>query len=95
MTIDTCHIEDVWFDPKIMSFLLKHTKVIHLSNRAKGLGSHLPFNDQRGELNLVSFVKELKRRYEWSGTIVLEYMPEYSHKLFRNYHYVKQLIEEK
>ena len=26
MTIDTCHIEELWFDPKILSYLLKYTK---------------------------------------------------------------------
>lgn len=94
MTIDTSHIEELWFDPKIMSYLLKFTKVIHLSNKAKGLGSHLPFNDPRGELNLVSFVRELKYRYKWSGDIVLEYMKEYSSKLIKNHNYVKRLLGE-
>jgi hypothetical protein len=92
MTIDTCHIEDIWFDHKIMPYLLKFTKVIHLSNRAKGLGSHLPFNHPEGELKLVSFVRDLKHRYKWSGTIVLEYMKEYSHKLITNHNYVKTLL---
>ncbi|MFW9871837.1 MAG: hypothetical protein ACFFG0_01960 [Candidatus Thorarchaeota archaeon] len=94
MTLDTSHIEELWFDSKIMSYLLKFTKVIHLSNRAKGLGSHLPFNHQKGELNLVSFIRDLKYRYKWNGTIVLEYMPEYSHKLIKNCFYIKKLLGE-
>ncbi len=93
MTIDTCHIEDIWFDHKIMSYLLKYTKVIHLSNRAKGFGSHIPFNHPHGELKLVSFVRELKFKYKWSGYIVLEYMAEYQDKLLKNYNYVKRLLE--
>jgi hypothetical protein len=93
MTIDTSHIEDVWFDHRIMDYLLKFTKVIHLSNRAKGLGSHLPFNHTDGEINLISFVKELKYRYKWSGTIVLEYMPDYHTKLIKNCKYVEKLLE--
>ena len=93
MCIDTSHIEQIWFDYKIMKSLLKHTSVIHLSNRAKGHGSHMPFNSPKGELNLVGFVKELKRRYKWRGTIVLEYMPEHQHKLMRNYFYIKKLLE--
>jgi len=94
MTIDTSHIEDIWFDHRIMPYLLKFTKVIHLSNRAEGLGSHLPFNHPKGELNLVSFVKELKYKYKWNGIIVLEYMPEYSTKLIKNHNYVKKLLGE-
>lgn len=94
MTIDTCHIEDIWFDHRIMPYLLKFTKVIHLSNRAKGIGSHLPFNHPKGELNLVGFVRDLKYRYNWSGTIVLEYMEEYSAKLIKNHSYIKKLLGE-
>jgi len=94
MTLDTSHIEDVWFDHKIMAYLLKFTKVIHLSNRAKGIGSHLPFNYSKGELNLVSFVRDLKYKYNWSGDIILEYMEEYSTKLIKNCNYVKKLLGE-
>ena len=95
MTIDTSHIEDTWFDYKIMYHLLKYTKVIHLSNRAKGLGSHLPFNHPEGELKLVAFVRDLKFRYNWNGIIVLEYMKEYSDKLIKNCMYIKRLLQEK
>ena len=93
MCIDTSHIENIWFDYKIMYKLLQYTNVIHLSNRAKGHGSHLPFNSPLGELNLVGFVKDLKHRYKWRGIIVLEYMPEYQHKLLKNYYYIKRLLE--
>ncbi len=91
--IDTSHIEDIWFDHKIMRTLLRFTNVIHLSNRAKGHGSHLPFNSPKGELNLVGFVRNLKYRYKWKGTIVLEYMPEYQHKLLKSYYYIQRLLE--
>jgi len=95
MVIDTSHIEDLWFDPKIMEHLLCYTSVIHLSNRAKGIGNHLPFNDSRGQLNLVSFVRDLKYKYKWSGDIILEYMPDYHHKLYKNLKYVERLINER
>jgi len=93
MCIDTSHIESLWMDYKIMRTLLKYTTVIHLSNRAKGHGSHMPFNSPHGDLNLVGFVKELKRRYKWNGIIVLEYMPEHQGKLIKNYYYIKKLLE--
>jgi len=93
MTLDTSHIEDVWFDHKIMRYLLKYTSVIHLSNRSDEFGEHLPFNDPRGSLNLVKFVRDLKNVYHWNGDIVLEYMPEYHHKLIKNSKYVQRLIE--
>lgn len=93
MCIDTSHIENIWFDCKIIYKLLQYTNVIHLSNRAKGHGLHLPFNSPKGELNLVGFVRELKYRYKWRGTIVLEYKPEYHHKLLKNYYYIKRLLE--
>lgn len=93
MCIDTSHIESIWFDYKIMYKLLKYTSVIHLSNRAKGHGSHMPFNSPHGDLNLVGFVKDLKNRYRWSGIIVLEYMPEHQHKLLKNYYYIQRLLQ--
>lgn len=92
MCIDTSHIEDVWFDYKIMGFLLEHTTVIHLSNRSKKYGQHLPFNSEKGDLNLVGFVKDLKNRYKWNGTIILEYMPDYHDKLRKNAEYVSRLL---
>lgn len=92
MVIDTSHIEDVWFNYPIMKHLLKHTSVIHLSNRSKEFGQHLPFNDQRGDLNLVQFVKLLQRQYKWSGDIILEYMPEYQYKLSKNVKYIERLL---
>lgn len=92
MCIDTSHIESIWFDYKIMCTLLKYTSVIHLSNRAKGHGSHMPFNSPHGDLNLVGFVLDLKKRYKWNGIIVLEYMPEHSHKLKSNANYIKRLL---
>ncbi len=93
MCIDTSHIEELWFDHKIMRSLLKYTSVIHLSNRAKGHGSHMPFNSPHGKLNLIKFIKDLKHQYKWNGIIILEYMPEHQHKLLKNYHYIKRLLE--
>lgn len=93
MTLDTSHIEAIWFDHKIMPYLLKYTSVIHLSNRI-GRKSHLPFNVSGGDLNLVGFVLDLKNKYHWDGDIVLEYMPEYQNKLYKNSLYVKRLLGE-
>ncbi len=93
MCIDTSHIESLWFDHKIMRSLLKYTTVIHLSNRAKGHGSHMPFNSPHGDLNLVRFVKDLKNLYHWNGIIVLEYMPEHQNKLLKNYYYIQRLLQ--
>lgn len=92
MCIDTSHIEEIWFDYKIMGHLLNYTSVIHLSNRSKEYGQHLPFNSPKGDLNLAGFVKDLKNRYKWNGTIVLEYMPEYHNKLRKNMEYVRRLV---
>jgi len=92
MVIDTSHIETLWFDHKIMPTLLRYTPVIHLSNRAKGFGSHMPFNSEDGELKLVGFVRDLKHRYNWNGDIVLEYMPEHKHKLMKNKKYIERLL---
>jgi len=92
MCLDTSHTDDIWFDHKILLHLLPYTSVIHLSNR-KGKKQHLPFNINKGDLNLVSFIKKLKRMYNWDGDIVLEYMPEYRHKLYRNAEYIKRLLK--
>lgn len=92
MVIDTSHIEEMWFDPKIMSFLLRHTSIIHLSNRAKGIGDHLPFTSPDGDLNLVRFANDLKYKYKWSGDIVLEYKEDHKHKLYKNAKYLRSLV---
>ena len=91
LCFDTSHAEETWFHPHILPYILKYTSVIHLSNR-KGKSQHLPFNMQNADLNLVGFVKELKRRFQWKGDIVLEYMPQYHHKLHRNCDYLTRLI---
>jgi len=93
LTFDTSHAEDIWFDDRTLSYLLRYISVIHLSNRI-GRKQHLPFNVSRGDLNLVGFVQKLKYRYHWNGDIVLEYMPEYHEKLFKNYKYLQKLIGE-
>lgn len=93
MTLDTSHTDTVWFDYHIMPFILKYASVIHLSNRAKDHGNHMPFNSSKGELNLVTFVNDLKK-YGWEGIIVLEYLYKYQDKLFKNYHYLKRLVSQ-
>jgi hypothetical protein len=93
MCLDTSHIEPLWFEPKLMRYLLKHTDVIHLSNRAKGHGQHMPFNSPHGNLNLVAFVKDLKKMYNWDGKLILEYMPQYRDKLYKNCAYIKRLLK--
>ena len=90
LCLDTSHTDDIWFEYQLMYFLLPYTNVIHLSNRI-GKKQHQPFNITNGDLNLVAFVKDLKGRYDWSGDIVLEYMPEWRYKLERNADYVKRL----
>ena len=92
MTIDTSHIENIWFDYRIMNYLLQYTSVIHLSNR-KGKEQHMPFNVDGGNLDLVKFVKDLKNQYNWGGDIVLEYMPDYSYKLKSNIAYINELLK--
>jgi len=94
LCFDTSHAEDIWFDYKIMSHLLNYIDVIHLSNR-KGKSQHMPFNSDGCDLNLVGFIKELISRYKWYGDIVLEYMPEYHHRLVPNAQYIKKLINER
>jgi putative NIF3 family GTP cyclohydrolase 1 type 2 len=91
MTFDTSHAEEIWFDDRVLSYMLPYISVIHLSNKI-GRKQHLPFNISRGDLNLVGFVQKLKHRYHWDGDIVLEYMPEYHEKLFKNYQYLEKLI---
>ena len=91
-TFDTSHAESIWFDHRIMPYLLKHISIIHLSNRAKDIGQHMPFNSPKGELNLVKFIRDLKHTYNWSGKIVLEYMEEYKDKTLKNYEYLKRLV---
>jgi len=92
MCLDTSHAEGVWFDNCIMPTILKYTGVIHLSNRV-GKKSHLPFNMQNGDLNLVGFVNELKKKYKWEGLIVLEYLPHYHYKLDSNLKYLNRLVQ--
>jgi len=94
LCFDTSHSEELWFDYKLMSYLLNYIDVIHLSNR-EGNNNHIPFNSGRGELKLVKFVNELIAKYKWSGDIVLEYMPEHHHKLISNVEYIKKLLNSR
>lgn len=92
LCLDTSHTEEIWFESKIMRTLLKHSSLIHLSNRY-GKMSHMPFNIGKGNLNLISFVNNLKYT-GWSGDIILEYMPQYNNKLIKNYYYLKGHLNE-
>jgi len=92
MVIDTSHIEEIWMSHMIMPTLLRHTSVIHISNKSKQLGQHLPFNHPDGDFNLVSFVRKLKHNYKWEGDLVLEYMPDYKNKLVKNKDYIERLL---
>jgi hypothetical protein len=93
MTFDTSHADEIWFDYKIFGYFLSKISVIHLSNRRREKRQiHTNFNMDHADLNLVGFVKDLKKRYDWSGDIVLEYMSEYKHHLEKNLQYVNKLV---
>jgi len=94
IAFDTSHAEEVWFDHKVLKYLVDKISVIHLSNRM-GKKQHQPFNVTNGDLQLESFVKQLSRIFQWNGDIVLEYMPEYSSYLYRNLDYLQRLIRVK
>lgn len=91
MCLDTSHTEETWFDHKIITHLLRpHTQVIHLSNRnKKERKQHMPFNTGRGDLNLMAFVNHLKF-IKWNGDHVLEYLPEYRDKLYKNQKFLEE-----
>ena len=91
LCLDTSHTDVIWFEYQLMGFILPYVSVIHLSNR-EGRKQHLPFNTGKGDLNLVGFVKDLPRRYNWEGDIVLEYLPDYRHKLTQNARYIQRLL---
>jgi len=91
MCLDTSHTEEIWLDHKILNTLLRYVSVIHLSNR-QGKKQHMPFNSSKGDLNLMAFVNNLKF-VKWSGDIVLEYMPEHQHKLFKNYQFLREIMD--
>jgi len=98
LCFDTSHAEEMWFDYKLMSFLLPYIEVIHLSNRVstgKNKEQHMAFNSGKGELNLIGFVKELLSRYNWNREIILEYAPAYHPKLIQNAYYLRKLIDER
>jgi hypothetical protein len=90
ITFDTSHSEVIWFEDKIFSYFLPEISVIHLSNRVNRRG-HYPFTVENGELNLINFISKL-RRQKWSGDIVLEYLSDYSSKLYPNWLYLNRLL---
>lgn len=93
MTFDTSHADEIWFDYKVFGYFVNQISVIHLSNRRKDRRQiHTNFNMDHADLNLVGFVKDLKKRYNWSGDIVLEYMSDYKHHLEKNLQYVNRLV---
>ncbi len=90
LCLDTSHTEEIWLDHKILYTLLPYTEVIHLSNRIYSeRKQHMPFNTGKGDLNLMAFVNHLKF-IKWNGDLVLEYMPEYTDKKIKNYHFLKE-----
>jgi sugar phosphate isomerase/epimerase len=90
MCLDTSHTEELWFDHKILHTILPYTEVIHLSNRNYAeRKQHMPFNTGTGDLNLMAFVNHLKF-INWNGDIVLEYMPDYKDKIYKNYLFLKE-----
>lgn len=93
LAFDTSHSDDIWFDYKTFGYLIDKISVIHLSNRIKSSNLiHTNFNIENGDINLVGFVNDLKKRYNWSGDIVLEYKSEYKQYLERNLKYVERLV---
>jgi sugar phosphate isomerase/epimerase len=93
--LDTSHTEKVWFDHRIINYILTYTDVIHLSNRNKSeRKQHMPFNTGKGDLNLMAFVNNLKF-IKWRGDLVLEYMQEYSNKKLKNYRFLKEHLNAK
>lgn len=95
MCFDTTHAEDYWYEYPLMDFILRRTKIIHLSNR-KGKEQHIPFNTGGADINLSAFVNDLIPRYKWKdGVIILEYMWEYKYKFWKNAEYILRLLEEK
>ena len=93
MCLDTSHAEEMWLDPKILHTILRpHTEVIHLSNRnAEERTEHMPFNSPKGDLQLMGFVNYL-RGIKWNGDLVLEYMPKYQNKIYKNYRFLKEYL---
>lgn len=91
MAFDTSHAEDIWFDKKIFSYFIDKVSIIHLSNRT-GKIKHKPFNCMDGDINLVAFVRDLRREYDWSGVLVLEYSKDYRHKLYENIAYLEKIL---
>lgn len=95
MCLDTSHTEEIWLDHKILYTMLPYISVIHLSNRSKkDRTQHMPFNSGKGDLNLMAFVNNLKFN-NWNGDIVLEYMEEHRHKLFKNYYFLEETLNGK
>ena len=96
MCFDTTHAEEYWYEYPLLDFILRRTKIIHLSNRSKEKRQHIPFNSGGAALNLVAFVNDLIPRYKWKdGVIILEYMYEYKHKFWKNVEYIRRLLGEK
>ena len=95
MCFDTTHAEEYWYEYPLLDYILRRTKIIHLSNR-KQKQQHIPFNSGGADLNLVGFVNDLIPRYKWTeGVIVLEYMWEYKYKFYQNAEYLKRLLMDK
>jgi len=74
MTLDVAHIHDDALINQIIDKYWKYIKILHLSARGEK-GQHLPINSFCSEV-----VKSLLSK-DWSGNIILEYLPQYHHRL--------------
>lgn len=92
MTLDLAHLQyhNLWLDNKILPHLLKHTSIIHLSNRSSGK-FHIPIKE--GDINIEKFLKKLIDE-KWNGDIFLEYGINYKDKLLRDLRWVENIIGE-
>ncbi|MFQ5835919.1 MAG: sugar phosphate isomerase/epimerase family protein [bacterium] len=93
MTLDLAHLQyhNLWLDDKILPHLLRHTSIIHLSNRSGGK-THIPIKE--GNINIEKFLKSLKMN-KWKGDIFLEYGINWKDKLLRDLKWVEAFIKSK
>lgn len=90
MTLDLGHLQyyDLWLDDKILPYILKYTRIIHLSNRSGGK-THTPIKE--GDINIEKFLNDLKAS-KWDGDIFLEYGMNYKDKLLKDLEWVKSIF---
>lgn len=92
MNFDLAHLQyyDLWLDDKILPHLLKHTSIIHLSNRSSGK-THTPIKE--GDIDIEKFLKKLIDE-KWNGNIFLEYGINWKDKLLKDLRWVENIIGE-